>query len=53
MLSEVVAGEIVKELICDPRLCIEVLDFETAEMVHAQRRLDLFFYVVNYPGLLM
>ena len=50
LLWEVIAGELVKELICYPRLAAQSLDFKTCELADVQGGLDLFIEVFNYPG---
>ena len=50
LLREVIAGELVKELICYPRLAAQALDVKTSELADAQGGLDLFVEVFNYPG---
>ena len=46
---QVIATENIEELICDQRLAVQFVDFETFEMTHAQGSLNLVFKFVNYP----
>ena len=50
LLGEVIAGELVKELIYYLWSAVQVLDVKTSELADAQGGLDLFIEVFNYPG---
>ena len=42
LLGEVIASELVKELICYQRIAVQALDVKTSELADAQGGLDLF-----------
>ena len=50
LLGEVIAGELVKELICNPRLAVQTTNVKTSELADAQGGLDLFVNIIYYPG---
>ena len=50
LLREVIAGELVKELICYPRLAAQTTDVKTRELIDAQGSLNLFIDIFYYPG---